>query len=517
MTMYLCYDLKGIQPYIFQIPKLTCCIGGSRQVDSFDRMEVPEMKVPGAKLIYAGGGKGSFECENNEAMDLLKEKLIKAARAKGLTIRFGFDADYTKAAGEINETYCYQPDSLEGHPCALSGQYPTTEPDGIHPLIRQREELGRQKGMESATEKGFLGELRKLFNNDRLSFFYNVNALESRDGEEGALALGNRNRWAAVCMDGNEMGMQYLAFKKLHGADNAAWSDWLPKLSKSLDECTRSAALEGMKAVTEQYLADFREKGERCDTLPLRPLIVGGDDVTVLVSCKYAILFVKTVMEAFRKASRACKDHKNLWVGTNGELTISGGILFAPVSLPLHSVLSYAEQLLASAKTHGRTLKNGAKDEASPACLDWESVTEGLLDSPAERRQREFQFTDFETGNQIKLTARPYALNDEFKELEKVRDEIAKVPKNILYQFHPALREQKAKRLAFYARIGKNYPSIQQKMAEKLDDVISEYGEWWKVKDKVQKTRLIDAVLLMQEDSRMEKETVYGSDENEDI
>ena len=258
--------------------------------------------------------------------------------------------------------------------------------------------------------------------------------------------------------------------------------------------------------VTERYLADCREKKKYSDTLPLRPLIVGGDDVTVLVSCKYALLFVKTVMEAFQTASRK---YSNLWVGTGGELSISAGILFAPVSLPLHSVLSYTEQLLASAKTHGRDLKRENKTLVSPACLDWESVTEGLLDSPSSRRRREFLFTDTETGNQVELTARPYALT-EFQKLREIRNELEekKVPKNILYQFHSELNAPKEKRLAFYARIGKNYRFIREHLAEELEGIIQHYGPWWEISGKIQKTRLLDAVLLMQEDSRMEKETI---------
>lgn len=504
MSIYLCYDLKGIQQYIFQIPKLTCCIGGSRQVDSFDREEAAGMSEPGAELIYAGGGKGAFECADEAALKKVKEKLTTSAHGKGLTIRFGIDADYTKAAREIRETYCYQPEKLDGHPCSLSGLYPTTEADGIHPLIRKREELGREHGMESATEKKFLGALREHFKNDRLSFFYNVNATERGDGEEGAFALGNRNRWAVVCMDGNDMGLQFLEFRKQSGSDNAAWRKWLPDLSVSLDKCTCEAALAGMKAVTEQYLSDCRADNQYSETLPLRPLIIGGDDVTVLVSCKYAQLFVKTVMSAFQSESRK---YGRLWLGTGGELTISAGILYAPVSLPLHSALSYAEQLLASAKTHGRDLKKKAGAKVSPACLDWESVTEGLLDSPGIRRRREFLFTDRETGNKIELTARPYAVS-EFKELEKIRQELATVPTNILYQFHSELSAPKEKRLAFYARIGKNYPGIREKLMEPLEGIETRYGSWWAVSGTTQKTRLLDAILLMQEDSRLEKETV---------
>ena len=73
MNMYLCYDLKGIQQYIFQVPKLKCCIGGSRQIDEFDRKEAVAIQVPGCRLIYTGGGKGAFACVDEGTMQKAKE------------------------------------------------------------------------------------------------------------------------------------------------------------------------------------------------------------------------------------------------------------------------------------------------------------------------------------------------------------------------------------------------------------------------------------------------------------
>ena len=62
MPHYLCYDIKGIQHYIFQVPKLKCCIGGSRQIDEFDKKDVEKIlqEMDGSvscrlKKIYSGG------------------------------------------------------------------------------------------------------------------------------------------------------------------------------------------------------------------------------------------------------------------------------------------------------------------------------------------------------------------------------------------------------------------------------------------------------------------------------
>ena len=499
MGKYLCYDLKGIQHYIFQVPKLKCCIGGSRQIDGFDKKTTDEVaKTNGVKKIYAGGGKGAFECETNDDLKKIKKQLVDKAHELGLTIRFGIDDDYCKAAQEIKETYSYQPEVLDGQPCSISGLYPTTSNDGVHPLIQQRLELGGKHDEESDVEKALLKPIRDYFQNNALQFFY--------DAEEAAGTLGNRNRWAVVCMDGNDMGMQFLEFKKT-APDDVKWKDWLTKMSKSLDEVTCHAAAAGMKKVAELYLAKERHD----DVLPLRPLIVGGDDVTVLVGCEYAFDFVEEVIRSFNNQSKKFSD---LWVGTKGELTISAGILFAPVTLPLHSAIEYAELLLKSAKTKGRMLKAGKGDRmVSPSCLDWESVTEGLLDEPAKRRQRELMFDEEETGNRVELTERPYSMA-EFPELEKLADHIVesfKLPAVIQHQLHPALYAPLHERLAFYAKIGKNYPDLRKYLQEPVPSPnlkSVQYGEGWKVEDSRQTTRLLDALLLLQEQNRMAHQTI---------
>ncbi len=508
MSFYLCYDLKGIQQYIFQIPKLTCCIGGSRMIDEFDRQNAREINIPSVKLIYTGGGKGAFQCESRESMDLLKEKLVSSARSKALTIRFGMDEDYTRAAREIRETFCYQPDSLEGHPCELSGLYPTEESDGIHPLIAKRERAGRAdwngQSLASGLEKEFLSALNSKYSGCSFRFFHNVNAADP-DGIDGAASLGNRNRWAVVCMDGNDMGLQFLKFREQKKSE-AEWQEWLKEMSQKLDECTRKATAAGIVQVTQAHLDEIPEYPE---VLPIRPLIVGGDDVTVLVSCRYAMLFVETVMKAFEQESSRTPD---LWIGTGGRLTISAGILFSPVTLPLHSALNYTEMLLASAKTHGRDLKKQKGTNASPACLDWESVTEGLLDSPAARRQREFLFEDHETGHSVELTMRPYS-TEELDALENMKEMLEEIPANIRYQFHPALFASKPERMAFYARIGKNYPFVKNLLMEPLEGIYEKYGAWWENTGSKQRTRVLDALLLLQEENRMTQETIPTEEE----
>lgn len=524
MEKYLCYDIKGIQHYIFAIPKLKYCIGGSRQIDDFDKNDTKGLPqdIKGCQLIFAGGGKGAFHCDDEDVANKLKMGLVKLAHGKGLTIRFGCDENYENAAKNITDTYCYQPESLDGHPCSVSGMYPTTS--DVHPLMKEREKLGSEHGYESQTETKLLEQLKERTGKE-YSFFYNVKEGDygshkgDPSGDMGYESLGCRNRWAVICMDGNDIGMQFTKFKEAfpYEANKDKWREWLPVMSQELDECTRAAFVAGMLAVEKEYSA-FVDKAysngdERKNVLPMRPLIVGGDDVTVLVGCNYAMTFVKAVVEEFTKHSRECKkgqftDSSQIWVGTGGSLAISAGILYAPVTLPLHSALDYAELLLKSAKTKGRALKKTDALVPSPACLDWESVTEGLIESPASRRQREFKFTDFSDDKEecFELTCRPYSL-EEFSKLETIKGEMQKLPGTVQNQMHRNLFAPKAARLAFYARLAKNHAKEASQLMEPVSEVSNEYGEYWENETSgkcvIHKTRIIDALLLLQEEHRI--------------
>jgi len=303
------------------------------------------------------------------------------------------------------------------------------------------------------------------------------------------------------------MGEQFRKFKDQPHND-AEWEQWLKGMSSHLDECTKEAALQGMIKAVEVY----QEANPDADLyiLPIRPLIVGGDDVTILIHCSLAIPFVQEVMRVFRQES---KKYASDWCGTNGELTISAGILFAPVKHPLHSALNYAEMLLASAKTHGRDLKKKRQNGtgASPECLDWESVTESLLSTLSARR-KDLQFIDPEDEKTVKLTQRPYSL-DEFEKLEQLKESMQLMPGTLLHKFQSALYAPKSERLAFYAKISKNWGGVAKELREPWDADDSRYGKAWTVNGNTMSTGINDAVLLIEENGRMAQQTISAKED----
>src|SRR5690606_24518550 len=110
--------------------------------------------------------------------------------------------------------------------------------------------------------------------------------------------------------------------------------------------------------------------------LPLRPLILGGDDVVLLCHCEYAFDFVRAVAERFAVESKAAAENHTdgqLWPGSGNELSISAGVLFTNSQMPLHAAIPYTEDLLKNAKRVYRqppNAENAAPRRPTAAAID---------------------------------------------------------------------------------------------------------------------------------------------------
>lgn len=510
MSCFLFYDVKGIQSFIFKIPKLKYIIGGSALIDQFDKKTVVELAGNGVELIFSGGGKGAYYCDSEDSANNLQENIIEAARTIGLDIRFGRDKDFSRATQNADTTFSYVPDWNEGYPCSTSGLYPVKGKEEEHKVVRARLYNSENKQFRYFEKRLISKVLIPGIENENLDFFHNVNC-DDEDGKAGAKALGNRNRWAVISMDGNDMGMQF-RHQVDKGLSSEEMKDWIKQMSVALDTCSNEAASAGIQKVVSEW-AGSEGKEEILDggkiTLPIRPLLVGGDDIVVLCHCSYAMDFVEEAIKVFNETSKILNNKPDieLWPATGSEITISAGVLYAPVTLPLHTAIPYSEMLLASAKGKGRDIIKAKEstNKRTPACIDWEQITDSVVDTPAAKRQREMFFEDEALNScEVKLTRRPYTLKS-FKDVAELAENYSKIPNTVRHRVLPALQKGYAERLAFYAEIKKNQTELYQDICE-WEDNLNESR--WESDGNTRTINVIDALQLLEEKSRMEKETV---------
>lgn len=535
--MYLCYDIRGIQSFIFRIPKLKYIIGGSALIDRFDRSVIKNLSLPdGCVCLFAGGGKGTFDCPSAGAAESLKQTILSEAHKIGVDVRFGIDENYDNASKHATDLYPFIPGDLSGaYPCNVSGLYPVAENGREHEIVRKRlyDKSMLSEGDEYKIFRYFENRLLKdtglaqeldSANGDALEFFHNVKASDG-DGAIGAAVLGDRNRWAVICMDGNDMGSQMTA--KIKSLENdpqkgPKMSKWVQAMSSAIDNCSTEAAKAGIRAVYEAWVKSGDQQnseGSEKFVLPVRPLVVGGDDITMICHVRYAMDFVKAAVDAFERQSiieneKALKDSnvgESVWPATGGKITISAGVLYCPVSLPLHSAIAYTEALLASAKTGGRKVKAAmvAQGESenlpTPASIDWEHITDSVIETPAIYRQRHLYFEDGDLGKKVSLTKRPYTIAD-YASVEELKLRYAKVPNNIRHKVVQALAKGQNDRMAFVASIAKSQKDLAIDIAEPGFELFRQASKWSVSADEIS-TSVVDALQLLEEEKRMEGET----------
>ena len=351
------------------------------------------------------------------------------------------------------------------------------------------------------------------------------------DGRAGQRSLGSRNRWAVICLDGNDIGAQHRRAGAVLG-DGDNYRKWLAAMSKALQQANHTAMVAALEAVLVAWAADSdnvtaatrtdRTPDGKQDTvvLPLRPLILGGDDATVICHCRHAIAFVRTFCKTFESESvRLAAEHARtqtmaLWPATSNRLTTSAGVLFVNSSYPLHSAALITENLLAMAKHRGRA--SAVLDAPAPSAIDWETLTESFADHPAARRKRELQFVDDDIKREVRLTARPYLLSDLQETasgplalaLHTLRQ--ASVPRTLSAQLFDTLRKPSLERRCDLYSLKKRHPHIQEALDDDPDP--AHCGRGWTMTTgdgapDIQATSYLDAISLLDEEHRLEQET----------
>ena len=205
-----------------------------------------------------------------------------------------------------------------------------------------------------------------------------------------------------VHADGNGIGQLFLEFGKICGETTLrGYFDAYREFSSSLDLCG---------------VAAFRAAlGEMDSKVPLLPLVLGGDDLTVICDGRIAARFAAAYLTEFQKQTTQCnvlarpsvipkilrsknnKDADEDWTS----LGAAAGVAITKPHYPFHRGYELAEELLKQAKT----AKN--KIGVSRCALDFHVLFDGAETSLDDLRER---WTLTSTHS---LTARPYVLGED--------------------------------------------------------------------------------------------------------
>lgn len=234
--------------------------------------------------------------------------------------------------------------------------------------------------------------------------------------------------WLAIVhADGNGLGQVFLKFNDV--AQTNGNRDYIEKLrmfSLALDECTEKAFCHSLDV--------FRAKDQNNIT-PIVPLVLGGDDLTVVCDGRQALQFTKKFIDCFEEETRR---HPAINTILKDGVKSCAGVAIVKPHFPFFAGYQLAEELLKSAK------------KLKPhSAIDYHILYDSS--GPDLGRIRRDLTLD---GNTTVLVARPYLVNPKSEYpgrcwknledrinavLEKDEDDRRRLPSSLLHDLREAL------------------------------------------------------------------------------
>ena len=341
--------VQGIQQFIFQTSKLKDIMGASQLVDSICTTAFEEFSAAeGCEKIIAAAGNIKYIFQSQEdcekAVLQFPQKVMKLA--PGITIsqavvvmdgdtNFGvaIDALERKLRMQRNKPtigITYSPMGVE--------RYATT---GL--AIAQSYE---EKDTYDSQEKEYTDlataakrwALQKSKEDKSLLYKCYGEAPSEQALPQDTRDLTDSNDWIAIIhIDGNSLGQVVQQI----GKDK----DLFAGFSQALDQSTIEAAHVAFRAVCPP--------GEKFNTLPIRPIVLGGDDLTVMIRADLALSYARAYLTAFEELTeknlRFIFDKFDIFNGQK-KLTACGGIAYVKAKYPFFYAYELAENLCSAAK-----------------------------------------------------------------------------------------------------------------------------------------------------------------------
>ncbi len=329
--------VQGIQSFIFQTNELQDIAGASNLVEEicttmFD--EFGKNEVQGESIVRAAGNiKFLFnkkeDCE--KAVMEFPKKVMEAA--PGITI------SQAVVMLEDKEKFDVAVEKLEGR---LRTQRNKPMPSVTLGLMSM--ERNRKTGLPAVDRDGedYIDMPTKAKKTKRkdLSEKCFGEKIESKRYAFDIEDITGKNDWIAVIhADGNGLGkiIERIGHNKKE----------LQKFSPSLDVATKLAAQSAFGSIHPDI------KSEK--VIPIRPVVLGGDDFTVICRASIAVKYAEEFIREFE--AQALKQ-------TREKLTCCAGIAFIKSSFPFYYGYDLAEELCSAAK-------KASKEEAKKRGLDY--------------------------------------------------------------------------------------------------------------------------------------------------
>lgn len=181
--------------------------------------------------------------------------------------------------------------------------------------------------------------------------------------------MTEKNDWIAIIhADGNGLGQVVQAI----GTNEKQFKEF----SESLDKATKAAAVDAYNAVKNKFNED--------KFIPIRPIVLGGDDFTTICRADIALDYVTEFIKQFEVKTNFVSKYEKLRFDN---LTACAGIAYIKSSYPFYYGYDLAETLCSQAKKDAKA--NLVDGELAKSCLMFHKVQDSFTEDWSAIAKRE--------------------------------------------------------------------------------------------------------------------------------
>lgn len=385
--------VQGIQSFIFETNKLQEIAGASELVDyictDLFRETLGRSNYNAENLLISAAGNIKYLFEEEKECQFLVSIFPRRVMqlAPGITI----SQAVVKVPRELTQEHIQK---LETRLKIQRNQ--ATVQHGLGLMISERSRRTGKAGVDwvkgtvidatqvakrTFTKDSKVSLLKKLVPDSK---GYQYNQLFPKEMED--IAGKDKKNWVAVIhADGNDLGKKIMAI-------DAPRKETFRELSQKIGNATEQAAREAFDLVVRRNTKDG-------DFFPFRPIVLGGDDLTVIIRGDLAIDFTHAFLKAFEKQSSNEFQDFGSPKFHNG-LTACAGIAFIKANYPFHYGAHLAEVLCTQAKKVAKK----TNEDLTPSCLLFHKVHSSFIKDYKDIIEQEL------STNQVRLDYGPYFL-----------------------------------------------------------------------------------------------------------
>jgi hypothetical protein len=367
-------SVQGIQDFIFQTNKLKEIAGASELVEQICTVTFgeilgkpnpsdPQLVENDPNWIMGAAGKIIYVFENREdcrnAVRWFSRKVM--TMAPGITISqavvamTGEYAGYGKASDELEKRLRIQRNRAV-RPMTLGLMAIRRAPTTGFSAVKYIEKDGWID--EASFQKRDFAQTKKL--TEKIAGVERLADEQIAYDFEEIIEKGKNNWIAVIHADGNGLGRIVEAVCKNRNDAKT--------FSVLLDKITKQSAQEAYSSLEHLF--------NNSKVIPIRPVVLGGDDLTVICRGDLAVEFTRIFLETFEKKSKELLRVLDKYEVVRNGLTACAGIAFIKSSYPFHYAVNLAERLC-------RETKKKAKDinrDLAPSCMMFHKVQDSFVE-----------------------------------------------------------------------------------------------------------------------------------------